>query len=134
MRKLKTLVPVLFTFLVIFLFYVKRIVALKFYPPICNFIIFLVFFCSLFAKETLIEKFARLSAAQYKPSTADYARKVNYIWCVFTFLNFLISVWTIFLADNIWMIYNGCVSYLLVGLVFGIEYIVRITLIKRNLI
>lgn len=134
MRKIKTFAPVIFTFFIIFLFYIKRIVVLKFYPPICNFFIFLVFFSSLFSKETIIEKFARLSSSVMKDSTLRYAKKVNYVWCVFTFLNFLISIWTIFLSDNIWMIYNGCVSYLLVGLVFGVEYIVRINLRKKDLI
>lgn len=134
MRKFKTFAPIIFTFLIIFLFYIKRIVVLKFYPPICNLFIFLVFFGSLFSKETIIEKFARLNSPVLKDSALRYAKKVNYLWVIFTFLNFLISVWTIFLSDNIWMIYNGCVSYLLVGLVFGVEYIVRINLRKKGLI
>ncbi len=134
MQKLKPIAPIFFTLCIIFLFYIKRYIVLKFYPPICNLFIFCLFFGSLFAKETIIQKFARLCEGELKQSTLDYTKKVTYVWCVFTFLNFLVSVWTIFLSDNIWMIYNGFISYMLIGLVFGVEYLVRIKLQKRNLI
>lgn len=134
MRKLKPFTPIIFTLFVIFLFYIKRFVLLKFYPPICNLFIFCVFFFSLFGKETIIQKIARTCSDKLEKKAFDYTRKVTYLWCIFTFLNFVISFWTIFLPDNIWMIYNGFISYILVGIVFGVEYLVRITLRKRNLI
>ena len=134
MGRLKHFSPVLITLCIVFLFYVKRIVYLKFYPPICNLFHFIVFFSSLFAKETIIQKFARMCGDKLENPAWVYTRNITYVWCVFMFINFLISVWTIFLSDNIWMLYNGCISYLLVGLVFGVEYIVRIILRKRNLI
>ena len=134
MNKIKPLTPILITLCVVFLFYIKRIVVLKFYPPICNLFIFLVFFCSLFGKETVIQKIARACGDKLEKPAWDYTRNITYVWCVFTFLNFLISLWTIFLSDEIWMIYNGLISYILVGLLFGIEYIVRIVFRKRNLI
>ena len=134
MGKIKHFTPIFITLCVVFLFYVKRIVVLKFYPPICNFTIFIIFFSSLFTKETIIQKFARMCGDKLEKPTRDYTRNITYVWCVFLFLNFLVSVWTMFLSDNVWMIYNGCISYILVGLVFGIEYTVRIYLRKRNLI
>lgn len=134
MNKIKRFTPILITLCVVFLFYVKRIVFLKYYPPICNFFIFCVFFFSLFAKETIIQKIARACGDKLEKPAFDYTRKITYVWCVFTFINLLISIWTIFLSDKVWIIYNGFVSYLLVGLLFGVEYIVRITLRRRNLI
>ncbi len=134
MGKIKHFTPFLITLCVIFLFYVKRFVILKFYPPICNVVIFLIFFSSLFAKETVIQKFVRFSGEKLEKPAWIYTRRITYVWCVFTFLNLLISIWTMFLSDNIWMIYNGFISYILVGLVFCIEYIVRIILRKRKLI
>lgn len=134
MGRIKHFFPVFITLCVVFLFYIKRFVILKFYPPICNFTLFMVFFVSLFAKETVIQKFARMCGDPLDKSAWNYTRNVTYIWCVFTFLNFLISVWTIFLSDKIWIIYNGFVSYCLVGVLFGVEYIIRIILRKRNLI
>lgn len=134
MGKLKPFTPILFTLCVVFLFYIKRFVFLKFYPPICNLTLFLVFFCSLFTKETIVQKFARMCGDKLEKPAWAYTRNITYIWCAFMFINLLISIWTIFLSDNIWMIYNGCISYLLVGLLFGIEYTVRVILRKRKLI
>lgn len=132
--KFKTLIPFLITFLVIFLFYIKRIVILKFYPPICNFLIFFAFFSSIFSSETLVEKFARVLDGKLSEKTIKYTKKVNLIWVVFTFLNFIASIVTIFCSDKIWMIYNGMVSYLLIGLIFIVEYIIRIILKRKKLL
>ena len=134
MGKLKPLIPVFVTLLVVFTFYIKRFVVLKYYPPICNFTLFMVFFSSLFTKETVIQKFARMCGDKLEKPAWNYTRNITYVWCVFMFLNLVISIWTIFLSDNVWMIYNGCISYLLVGLLFGIEYLVRIILRKSNLL
>lgn len=134
MSKLKTFVPILVTFCVIFLFYVKRFVFLKFYPPICNFIIFSIFFGSLFCKETIIQKFARACGDKLEKPAWNYTRNITYIWCIFMFINLLISIWTIFMPDKVWILYNGCISYILIGLLFAAEYIVRIILRKRELI
>ena len=134
MKKIRHIIPVIITLCVVFLFYIKRFVFLKYYPPICNTFIFLVFFYSLFMKETVIQKIAK--ACGEKPDTPawDYTRKLTYVWAVFTFLNLVISIWTIFLSDRVWMLYNGCISYILVGLLFGVEYIIRIILRKRKII
>ncbi len=134
MTKTKPLIFFIITLCVVFLFYVKRFVLLKFYPPICNFTAFMIFFTSLFAKETIIQKFARACGDKLEKPAWNYTKNVTYIWCIFTFANFLISVWTIFLSDKIWILYNGFISYFLVGTLFGAEYIVRTILRKRNLI
>jgi len=134
MKKLKPLIPVTITLCVVFLFYIKRFIVLKFYPPICNFTLFMVFFSSLFAKETIIQKFARTCGDKLEKPAWDYTRNVTYVWAAFTFINFVISVWTIFLSDRVWIIYNGFVSYFLVGTLFITEYLVRTILRKRNLI
>lgn len=129
--KLKFLLPISFTFLVIFLFWYTRIFAFKFYPVIMNFSIFLVFFSSLFAKETVIQKIAKMMEGELNDFVKKYTRNLTYVWCVFLFTNFLISLATIFMSDKIWMIYNGCISYIAVGTVFIIEYIVRIIMKKK---
>lgn len=134
MGKIKHFTPVLITLCIVFLFYIKRLAFLKFYPPICNLTIFMIFFCSLFAKETVIQKFAKMCGDKLEKPARVYTRNLTYVWCVFMFINLLISVWTIFLSDKVWILYNGCISYILVGMLFGIEYIVRTILRKRKLI
>lgn len=132
MKKLKLVAPILFTLCLITIFYFKRYIVIKYYPPIMNLFIFSVFFISLFRKETVIQKIARLCEGELSEKTAIYTRNLTYVWCVFLFINFTISVITIFLPDNIWILYNGFISYMLVGLLFAVEYIVRIIFRKRN--
>lgn len=133
--KYKPLLSVFISLCVILLFYVKRFVMLKYYPPICNLVILIIFTTSLFCKKTIIQRFAELCEKEELSQKAIiYTKQVNYAWCIFMLLNFLISVWTIFLSDKIWIIYNGFISYVLIGIVFGVEYLIRINLKKRNLI
>ena len=134
MKKLKPVLPIIITLCIVLIFSIQRFVFLKFYPPICNFCIFMTFFTSLFMKETIIQKFAQMSGDKLEGGARIYTRNITYIWAAFTFINFLISVWTIFLPEKYWIMYNGCISYILVGLLFGVEYTVRIILRKRKLI
>lgn len=82
-------------------------------------------------KETVIQKFAKMIDGELSNFAKKYTRNLTYIWCIFLFLNFLISLSTIFMSDKIWMIYNGCVSYIAVGTFFIIEYIIRIIMKKK---
>ena len=132
MKKLKPVTPILISLCVVFLFWMKRFVILKFYPPLTNFIIFLIFFTSLFTKETIIQKFVRLSGETLEEPVFTYTRNVTYLWCGFLFLNTIITIFTIFLSDEIWIFYNGFLSYFLTGLLFGTEYIFRIFFKKRH--
>ena len=56
----------------------------------------------------------------------SYTRKLTYVWAAFTFVNFLVSFWTVFLPEKIWAVYNGCISYILV------EYIVKINFKRKH--
>ena len=132
MKKLKPAIPFLISLFVVFLFWLKRIVVFKFYPPLINLIIFLIFFISLFTKETVIQKFVRLSGETMNEPVFAYTRNVTYLWCGFLFLNMLLTIWTIFLPDEIWIFYNGFLTYFLTGVLFGAEYIFRIFFKKRH--
>lgn len=61
----------------------------------------------------------------------NYTRKLTYVWCVFLFVNLSISIATVFLSERIWEIYNACISYIALGVMFGVEYIVRIIMRAR---
>ncbi len=132
MAKIKSCLPFIFSICVVLLFSFKRATFLKFYPPVCNFCIFILFFSSLFARETIIQKIAKAMGDKLEGRVKTYTRNLTYVWSVFLFINLLISIWTIFLPDKIWILYNGCISYVLTGLLFGVEYIVRVIFIKRK--
>lgn len=134
MNKIKLFPPFIITLCVIVIFCIKRFVFLKFYPPVCNLFVFLVFFTSLFAKETIIQRFARMFGDKLEEPARIYTRNLTYVWCVFLFFNLIVSIWTIFMSDKIWILYNGCISYILIALLFAIEYALRTVLRKRKLI
>ena len=130
-KMLKTLLPFAGMFFVIGMFHFTNLVMLKYYPVIVNLILFLIFFTSLFQEKTVIQKFALTMEPDANKHVMDYTRNVTYVWAFFTFLNFLVSYATIFMSEKIWAIYNGLVSYFLVGLIFIIEYIVRINFKRK---
>ena len=129
--KLKFLFPLLVTFFVIILFHYTNIFAVKFYPVLANFTVFLVFFISYFQKETVIQKIAKSIEGELDDFTKKYTKNLTLCWAIFTFLNFLISLFSVFMTEKFWAIYNGFVSYILIGSFFAIEYVVRIILRKK---
>ena len=47
-------------------------------------------------------------------------------WCIFFIVNGSIATFTVFVgSDKIWSLYNGLISYILIGLFFMVEYLVR---------
>lgn len=133
-KKYGFLFSISFTFFIIGLFYVTGLNALKIYPVIVNFSFFLIFFISLFAQKTVIQKIAELQEGVLNNNVKIYTRNLTYLWCIFLFIQFLISILTLFLDDKIWMIYNGFVSYILLGSFFAIEYMVRIILKRKKIL
>lgn len=133
-KKYGFLFSISFTFFIIGLFYVTGLNALKIYPVIVNFLFFLIFFASLFAQKTVIQKIAELQEGALNNNVKIYTRNLTYLWCIFLFIQFLISMLTLFLDDKIWMIYNGFVSYILLGSFFAIEYMVRIILKRKKML
>ncbi len=130
--KLRFILPFFLTLCVILLFHYTQFFAVKFYPVIANFTAFVVFFVSSFSEETVIQKFAKmLEGGTLDDFTRNYTRRLTYVWCVFCFLNLSISIATVFMAEKWWALYNGFISYLALGTMFAVEYIVRVVLRKK---
>lgn len=127
-KKLKAIIPVLGTVCVVLLFHFSKIYALKFYPVIVNSFIFCVFFSSVFCEETIIQKIAKKMDGELTDFSRNYTRKLTYVWCIFLFVNLSISFATVFMSPKVWELYNACISYVALGVMFGVEYIVRIIL------
>ena len=128
LKKLKAIIPVLGTVCVVLLFHFSKIYALKFYPVIVNSFIFCVFFSSVFCEETIIQKIAKKMDGELTDFSRNYTRKLTYVWCIFLFVNLSISFATVFMSPKVWELYNACISYIALGVMFGGEYIVRIIL------
>lgn len=129
---LKKIIPFSITLIVICLFYFSRLEIFKLYPIIANSFVFVVFFVSLFQEETIIQKIAKkCEKGPLDEFTQNYTKKLTYAWVIFLGINILLAIITAFLSDKIWMLYNGFISYLILGLFFIIEYIIRVILRKR---
>jgi uncharacterized membrane protein len=63
----------------------------------------------------------------------SYCFKASVIWCVFFFIDGIISaLTTLYGSDTAWGIYNGGVTYFLMGLIFVGEFIVLKSIEKKH--
>lgn len=99
---------------------------LMLYPVIVNLTLFGVFAFSLIHGPCVIEQVARLTDKEISSRGIQYTKKVTVAWSVFFFINGLLSLWTLLLGDlKIWVFYNGFLSYVLAGIIFIIEWVIR---------
>ena len=53
-------------------------------------------------------------------------RKVTQVWCVFLLVNAALSAATALWGDlAVWTLYNGLISYGVMGTLFAVEYAIR---------
>ncbi|WP_318472476.1 hypothetical protein [Photobacterium leiognathi] len=96
-----------------------------YYPVIVNVLMLGLFGASLWQKQSLIERLARLQEPDLPPSGVRYTRNVTKIWCLFFIINGAIALTTCFLPLQVWTLYNGLISYVFAGSLFAIEWVVR---------
>ncbi len=100
--------------------------ALQIYPLLVSAGLFVVFAGSLLTKKSMIERFASLYEKNISPSKQAYMRCVTQLWCGFFIVNFGISAYTwLAMSLTAWTWYNGIISYVLIGLLFVVEYAYR---------
>lgn len=113
--------------LVVFIavFYGEQL-GLKFYPVMMNLGFLFLFVGSLFSSASFVERLARLSEPDLPPKAVIYTRKVTWVWSVFFLVNGSVAAATALWATNeIWLLYNGLIAYLMMGLLAGGEWLVR---------
>lgn len=99
---------------------------LKLYPVLVNSVLLIVFAASLLHPPSAIERLARLREPDLDARGVAYTRRVTQVWCVFFFVNGSVALFTSVWASNaVWALYNGLIAYLLIGALFGGEWIVR---------
>jgi len=98
-----------------------------FNPVLVNLVMLSTFVSSLFHPPSMIERIARLTDGDLPHAAVGYTRKVTVVWCWFFFFNAVAATYTgLFTSMEVWALYNGLVAYLMIGLLFGVEYCVRI--------
>jgi uncharacterized membrane protein len=103
------------------------LLPLKLYPVLVNGAMLATFGYSLICPPSVIERFARVREADLPPVVVAYTRRVTQVWCMFFLLNGSIALGTaLWASEAVWSLYTGVVSYVLMGLLFGGEYLVRL--------
>ena len=101
------------------------VLGLKFYPVLVSGVMLAIFGFSLWRPPSMVERFARLQHPDLPAQAIPYTRKVTWVWCGFFIANGAIASATVFMSDQVWAIYNGLISYMLMGLLMAGEYLVR---------
>ena len=96
------------------------------YPVFMSLGALLIFAMTLLKPPSMIERFARITQADLPESGVIWTRKVTMLWCGFFSLNACVALFTVFYADLwLWTLYNGLISYLLMGTLLLGEFIFR---------
>ena len=106
--------------------------GLYLYPPLVNLTFFIFFSVSLLHPPTVIERIARRQRPEMSVRAIAYTRKVTQAWCLFFLLNGGISVMSISYSEEWWVLYNGFITYILIGLMLAGEYLIRIKVIGSD--
>jgi uncharacterized membrane protein len=111
----------------------NALLPLKLYPVLVNLVFLTAFAWSLSTPQSMVERLARLTEPDLPPSGVAYTRTVTKVWCAFFVVNGAIALATaLWASDAAWSLYNGVIAYLLMGLLFGGEYLVRLRVKRAN--
>lgn len=108
---------------------------LRLYPVLVSLVFLGVFTHSLYQPPSIIETFAKIYEFKDRdipPYVAAYTRNVTKIWCGFFIVNAIIATYSLFQSLEFWAIYNGFISYILMGCLFTGEFTYRHLVIKKK--
>jgi len=103
------------------------LLPLKLYPVLVSAALLAGFAYSLGTPISAVERMARLRGEDFPPAARAYMRKVTQVWCGFFVINGAIAFGTaLWASEAVWSLYTGVISYALMALLFGAEYLVRL--------
>jgi len=106
------------------IYLLKANVWFRLYPLIMVSLALAAFAVSLW-RTPLVEVFARKTGESLDPSGVAYCRNVTRVWVAFLSVHWFVTLATVFAPYEVWIAYNGCVAYGLMGLLFIGELFVR---------
>lgn len=96
------------------------------YPVFMNLTMLSIFAYSLRNKPCVIESLARLQEPDLPKQGVQYTEQVTRVWCVFFALNGLLALGTVIHGDlELWALYNGLISYIIMGVLMAVEWLIR---------
>lgn len=105
----------------------NALLPLKLYPVLVNAALLAAFGYSLAAPPSMVERLARLREPDLPPAAVGYTRRVTQVWCGFFVANGALALGTaLWASEAVWSLYTGVIAYLLMGALFGAEYLFRL--------
>lgn len=84
------------------------------------------FGATLLSPPPLIERFARLQHADLNAAEIRWCRSWTVVWVAFFTVNIVVATALALTGQvRLWTLYNGLLSYIVMGCLFGIEYTMR---------
>jgi uncharacterized membrane protein len=100
--------------------------ALRCYPALVNVGLLVSFSVTLVRPPSMIERFARMHFSEITPRVAAHTRRVTQLWCAMFVLNGVLALYTALACSReVWAVFNGLISYMLVGTLIVGEWIYR---------
>ncbi len=101
-------------------------VAAKAYPVVMSAAFAAVFALSLARPPSLVERLARARHPAMPAEGQAYCRTVTMVWAAWLSINALVALLlAVFGGDAAWALWTGVVAYLMTGLLFAVELLVR---------
>jgi uncharacterized membrane protein len=101
-------------------------IAAKIYPIVLSLAAAYVFGYSLRRPPSLVERLARIGEPDMPASGQAYCRIVTMIWTLWLLLNAAVAALLAILAsEEAWALWTGLVAYLIMGVLFGGEMLIR---------
>ena len=106
---------------------------LQLYPPFISLGLLSAFGATLIYPPTMIERIATAAGMVVNQRSIAYTRAVTVLWCIFFTINATVSG-AIALDGSMraWTIYNGLLSYIIIGIIFASEYLFRQFYMRRS--
>ena len=99
---------------------------LRWYPVLISLALLGLFAGSLCSGMPIIERLARLSEPELPPAAVRDTRQVTWVWVGYFIVNAAIASGLALWAPlSWWTLYTGLIAYLLMGLLFAGEWLVR---------
>jgi uncharacterized membrane protein len=104
---------------------IGRTQALLYYPVLVNGLLCVVFALSLRKGEPLLLRLVRARGMAMSEHATGYLTRLTGIWAGFFAANGLVALWTTTASLEVWTLYNGLISYLLVATLMLGEWLFR---------
>jgi uncharacterized membrane protein len=107
-------------------FAIGRRTLILYWPATISTALLFAFGRTLAHPPTVVELFARVQKSILTDEEIAYCRNVTRIWCLFFMANGSIALWLAWGGSlREWTLYNGMISYLLIGTLMASEYFYR---------